>query len=107
MTTPQPAYIAELRRHFADLRDGTHGDATSRRDKEQLFTEAVSLLDPYARQAAGSAVYVRCAANVAAARPITSDRVISGGRSNPHPTPAGGDVAASRATAHATRFSAK
>ena len=51
MTTPQPAYIAELRRHFADLRDGTHGDATSRRDKEQLFTEAVNLLDPYARQA--------------------------------------------------------
>ena len=51
MTTPQPAYIAELLRHFADLRDGIHGDATSRRDKEQLFTEAVSLLDPYARQA--------------------------------------------------------
>jgi hypothetical protein len=51
MTSPQPAYIAELLRHFADLRDGTHGDATSRRDKEQLFAEAVSLLDPYARQA--------------------------------------------------------
>jgi hypothetical protein len=50
MTTPEPAYTAELLRHFADLRDGTHGDATSRRDKEQLFTEAVSLLDPYARQ---------------------------------------------------------
>jgi len=51
MTTAQPGYIAELLRHFADLRDGTHGGATSRRDKEQLFTEAVSLLDPYARQA--------------------------------------------------------
>jgi hypothetical protein len=51
MTTSQPAYIAELLRHFADLRNGTHGDATSRRDKEQLFTEAVSLLDLYARQA--------------------------------------------------------
>jgi hypothetical protein len=51
MTTPQPAYIAELLRHFADLRDGTHGDATSRRDKEQLFTDVVSLIDPYARQA--------------------------------------------------------
>jgi hypothetical protein len=51
MTAPQPAYIAELLRHFADLRDGTHGDATSRRDKEQLFTEAVSLLDPYVHQA--------------------------------------------------------
>jgi len=51
MTTPEPAYTAELLRHFADLRDGTHGDATSRRDKEQRFKEAVSLLDPYARQA--------------------------------------------------------
>jgi hypothetical protein len=51
MTTPEPAYTAELLRHFADLRDGTHGGATSRRDKEQLFAEAVSLLDPYARQA--------------------------------------------------------
>ena len=51
MTTPEPAYTAKLLRHFADLRDGTHGDATSRRDKEQLFTEAVSLLDSYARQA--------------------------------------------------------
>jgi hypothetical protein len=51
MATPQPASIAELLRHFADLRDGTHGDATCRRDKEQRFTEAVSLLDPYARQA--------------------------------------------------------
>jgi hypothetical protein len=49
--TSQPACIAELLRHFADLRDGTHADASSRRDKEQLFTEAVSLLDPYARQA--------------------------------------------------------
>jgi hypothetical protein len=51
MTTPEPAYIAELLRHFADLRDHTHGGATSRRDKEQLFAEAVGLLDPYARQA--------------------------------------------------------
>ena len=51
MTQSQPAYVAELLRHFADLRDGIHGDATSRRDKEQLFTQAVSLLDPFARQA--------------------------------------------------------
>jgi hypothetical protein len=51
MTTPQPAYISELLRHFADLRDGAHGGAVSRRDKEQLFAEAVGLLDPYARQA--------------------------------------------------------
>jgi hypothetical protein len=40
-----------LLRHFADLRDGTHGGATSRRHREQLFAQAVSLLDPYARQA--------------------------------------------------------
>ena len=51
MTMPKPAYIAGLLRHFADLRDGNHGGATSRSDKEQLFAEAVSLLDPYARQA--------------------------------------------------------
>jgi len=38
-------------RHFADLRDGTHGDARSRRDKERLFVAAVPLLDPHARQA--------------------------------------------------------
>jgi hypothetical protein len=42
---------AELLRHFADLRDGTHGDATSREDKERLFAVAVELLDPHARQA--------------------------------------------------------
>jgi hypothetical protein len=38
-------------RHFADLRDGTHGGATSRRDKEGIFTAEVARLDPYARQA--------------------------------------------------------
>jgi hypothetical protein len=38
-------------RHFADLRDGTHGGARSRRDKERLFAAAVPLLDPHARQA--------------------------------------------------------
>jgi hypothetical protein len=42
---------AALLRHFADLRDGTHGGATSRQDKERLFTAAVALLDPEARQA--------------------------------------------------------
>src|SRR5437870_13505062 len=46
----RPAYTAALLRHFADLRDGTHGGASSRRDKERLFTAAVGLLDPYARQ---------------------------------------------------------
>jgi hypothetical protein len=40
-----------LLRHFADLRDGTHGGVTSRQEKERLFTEAVALLDPHARQA--------------------------------------------------------
>jgi hypothetical protein len=45
-----PPYASELLRHFADLRDGTHGGAHSRPDKERLFTEAVALLDPYARQ---------------------------------------------------------
>jgi hypothetical protein len=40
-----------LLRHFADLRDMKHGDVSSRRDKEALFVEAVSLLDRYARQA--------------------------------------------------------
>ncbi|MYS79742.1 hypothetical protein [Embleya scabrispora] len=40
-----------LLRHFADLRDGTHGDAISRPDKEGLFRVAVALLDPHARRA--------------------------------------------------------
>jgi hypothetical protein len=40
-----------LLRHFADLRDGTHGGARPRLDKECLFAAAVRLLDPYARQA--------------------------------------------------------
>jgi hypothetical protein len=50
MNSPGPAYTGELFRHFADLRDGTHGGASSRRDKEYLFTAAVALLDPHARQ---------------------------------------------------------
>ena len=45
-----PAYTAALLRHFVDLRDGTHGGASSRLDKERLFAAAVALLDPYARQ---------------------------------------------------------
>jgi hypothetical protein len=51
MESPHLDYTAELLRHFADLRDGTHGGVTSRRDKELFFTVAVPLLDPYARQA--------------------------------------------------------
>jgi hypothetical protein len=51
MTSSHPSHTDALLRHFADLRDGSHGAATSRRDKEQLFSEAIALLDPYARQA--------------------------------------------------------
>jgi hypothetical protein len=46
----RPGYTATLMRHFADLRDGTHGGASSRSDKESLFSAAIPLLDPYARQ---------------------------------------------------------
>jgi hypothetical protein len=46
-----PEHTAALLRHFADLRDGTHGGASSRRDKERLFAEAIPLIDPHARQA--------------------------------------------------------
>src|SRR6476661_2099395 len=48
---PLPASASALLRHFADLRDGTHGGARSRKDKEALFAAAVPLLDPHARQA--------------------------------------------------------
>ncbi|MEU1628097.1 hypothetical protein ABZ746_22735 [Streptomyces sp. NPDC020096] len=51
MDESRPGYTAELLRHFADLRDGTHGTAVSRQDKERLFAATVPLLDPYARQA--------------------------------------------------------
>ncbi len=51
MDDPLLEYTAELLRHFADLRDGTHGSASTRRDKERLFMTAVVLLDPHARQA--------------------------------------------------------
>jgi hypothetical protein len=47
---PRPGYIGALLRHFGDLRDGTHGGAASRADKERLFTAAVALLDPWAKQ---------------------------------------------------------
>jgi hypothetical protein len=40
-----------LLRHFADLQDGSHGGASSRRDKERLFVAAVALLDPHTREA--------------------------------------------------------
>src|SRR5438445_3902505 len=49
--TTRPASASALLRHFADLRDGTHGGAKSRRDKERLFAAAVPLLDRHARRA--------------------------------------------------------
>jgi hypothetical protein len=45
-----PAYITSLIRHCEDLRDGTHGGAASRHDKEAHFEKAVHLLAPIARQ---------------------------------------------------------
>ncbi len=50
MQSPRLEYTGELLRHFADLRDGTHGGASSRQGKEGFFAAAVPLLDPYARQ---------------------------------------------------------
>jgi len=49
-----PDHLRGLLRHFADLRDGTHGDgAVSRADKEKSFIAAIDYLAPYARQALG------------------------------------------------------
>jgi hypothetical protein len=45
-----PAYLTSLMRHFEDLRDGTHGGSTSRKDKEAHFERAVQLLAPITRQ---------------------------------------------------------
>ena len=50
--TGTPAHLQSLLRHFADLRDGTHGEvAVSRTEKENLYLKAVDFLQPYARQA--------------------------------------------------------
>ena len=46
-----PAPLTGLMRHFIDLRDGVHGDAVSREDKEAVFTREVDLLSPVANQA--------------------------------------------------------
>lgn len=49
-----PGHLRGLLRHFADLRDGTHGEgAVSRVDKEKIFIAAIDYLTPYARQALG------------------------------------------------------
>jgi hypothetical protein len=44
-------HLTSLMRHFSDLRDGVHGDAVNRRDKEARFAHEVDLLSPVARQA--------------------------------------------------------
>ena len=46
-----PAHLTSLMRHFTDLRDGVHGDAVSRRDKEAVFAREVDFLSPVALQA--------------------------------------------------------
>jgi hypothetical protein len=51
MPVPAADPAGALLRHFTDLRDRTHGGASSRREKEQLFARAVALIDPYARRA--------------------------------------------------------
>ncbi len=49
-----PRHLRGLLRHFADLRDGTHGDfAVSRAEKEKLFVTAIDYLAPSARQTLG------------------------------------------------------
>lgn len=53
MSEPSQDSTGALLRHFGDLRDGTHFGARSRGDKEQLFGQAVVLIDPYARRALG------------------------------------------------------
>jgi hypothetical protein len=50
---PIPAHLTSPLRHFIDLRDGVHGDAVSRRDKEAVFAREVDLLSPVALQALG------------------------------------------------------
>lgn len=47
-TAHEPAYLSSLKRHFADLRDRTHGGVSTRAEKEELFEQAVNLLDPHA-----------------------------------------------------------
>jgi len=48
---PIPGHLTSLIHHFIDLRDGTHGGAVIRTDKEAHFAHAVELLAPIARQA--------------------------------------------------------
>lgn len=50
MTHSRKPHLTSLMRHFADLRDGTHGGAHDRTQKESVFAETVSMLDWFARQ---------------------------------------------------------
>jgi hypothetical protein len=55
MSEPSTAHgdnttLPALRRHFEDLRDGTHGGVEARADKEERFADTVVLLCPYARR---------------------------------------------------------
>lgn len=45
-----PPHLVALLRHVEDLRDGTHGGAGPRGDKEALFERAAAWLAPVARQ---------------------------------------------------------
>jgi hypothetical protein len=45
-----PAHLIALQRHVEDLRDGTHGGAEPRAEKEALFAQAVEWLAPVAQQ---------------------------------------------------------
>ncbi|MFH9089751.1 MULTISPECIES: hypothetical protein [unclassified Streptomyces] len=52
-TETELPHLAALARHFADLRDGTHGeggDTHTRQGKERHFERAVELLHPHAVQ---------------------------------------------------------
>jgi hypothetical protein len=42
-----PAYITALIRHFEDLRDGTHGGSSSRKDKEAHFEKQCNCWLPW------------------------------------------------------------
>jgi hypothetical protein len=47
-TRDQPAHLLALRRHVEDLRDGTHGGAEPRAEKEALFEHSADWLAPVA-----------------------------------------------------------
>lgn len=50
--TPAAApHVSALLRHFADLKNGTHGGRRTRAEKEHLFAQTVEMLDAPARKA--------------------------------------------------------